>query len=55
MRVWGAECDKCGKLKLFYGAENKGTGTEILREYGWSIGKRTLCPQCKKQKKASDA
>lgn len=51
MRVWGAECDKCGKLEIFYGAANKGMGTEILRSRGWSIGKYTLCPKCRNEKK----
>lgn len=42
------ECDRCGE-KIWYNHIGK---THILRwsrENGWSIGKKHLCPYCRKE------
>ncbi len=43
-------CDRCGYAD-FYHLTNKTEIVRISRRKGWSIGKRHLCPECRKNKK----
>ena len=42
-----AICNRCAKKHVETEAENMTEFKEILRGTGWSIGSRTLCPECK--------
>lgn len=44
-------CDKCGKGRVFDGTMGKTEAIIIMRNRGWSVGKRWLCPDCKRRKK----
>ncbi len=43
-------CDGCGETLCWRKVISKATIVAVAREYGWSIGKYHLCPQCKKLK-----
>jgi hypothetical protein len=38
-----------------YGGPNRNHARRKAREEGWSLGKRTLCPQCNPRHKEGDA
>lgn len=42
-----AECDKCGKKIDSEPYMYKKEFIQMLRRYGWSIGKRCLCYECR--------
>lgn len=42
-----AICNRCAKKRVETEAENMTEFKEILRGTGWSVGSRTLCPECK--------
>ena len=42
-----AICNRCAKKRVETEAKNMTEFREILRGTGWSIGSRTLCPECK--------
>jgi len=50
----GCTCDRCGKEFRFtaitfkYYIPNKTRFIKLARENGWSMGRYTLCPYCKK-------
>lgn len=46
-------CTECGKDTVEY-CHRLTTAVSIFREKGWSIGKRTLCPDCKNNDKDKD-
>ena len=47
MLVTTVFCDKCGIGLWFRGIVPKWLVVKKAREYGWSIGKRHLCPECR--------
>ena len=54
----GYKCDKCGKERLYYGNmdEMMESKTRLIwhaRKNGWSVGKKILCPECRKKRKMS--
>ena len=40
-------CDRCAWRRVETEAENMTEFREILRGTGWSVGRRTLCMECK--------
>lgn len=46
------ECDNCGK-QIWYDHVGKTHIERWNRDKGWSIGKKCLCPDCRKIKKKS--
>ena len=42
-------CDRCG-IAYWSGESSKALAASIMRDKGWTIGKRWLCPNCKKSK-----
>lgn len=50
MIVSGVICDKCKNYHL-YGHTGAVRTAKWAREDGWSIGKQTLCPYCRKKRK----
>ncbi len=44
------ECDCCKKQLRIYGANGIVYVTRHAREFGWSMGKRHLCEECRKKK-----
>ena len=44
------ECDCCGKQLRIYGANGIVFTIRHSREFGWSMGKRHLCDECRKRK-----
>ena len=47
MFVTSIYCDKCGIGLQFSSIEPKWFVVKKAREYGWSIGKRHLCHECR--------
>lgn len=45
-------CDKCGKGIVYSRTMAKNTAIMLMRNKGWSVGKRWLCPDCRKKNKA---
>lgn len=41
-------CDKCGSGYSFPDIEPKYFMIKIVREKGWTVGKKHLCPNCRK-------
>jgi hypothetical protein len=54
MFIAGAKCDKCGILNYAQTIHSKKVITSALRSAGWSVGKRTICPNCKPKRKKRD-
>lgn len=50
MIIAGIVCDKCGD-KLIWHHISKLYIVEWAREKGWSVGKKTLCPKCRRKRK----
>ena len=42
-----ATCDRCGLTYIWAGAASKALVTSIMRDKGWTVGKRWLCSNCK--------
>lgn len=52
----GYFCDKCGKADEYIRdvdkwIPNKTFLIRFARQNGWSVGKKVLCPDCRKKKK----
>ena len=45
-----AECDACGEMEISSVYSLKDWKHKLRHEYGWSIGKVTLCPDCRSKK-----
>lgn len=49
--ISGIACDKCGQKIMWEKAQSKSIIVAIARDYGWSVGKATLCPTHNPRKK----
>ncbi len=47
----GIRCDDCGDEAAWIGVCNKKYIIMWARKNGWTVGKKCLCPQCKKRVK----
>lgn len=45
IRITEVECDDCGYVVNF--TDTKAYAVRTLREEGWSVGSRVLCPECR--------
>jgi len=43
-------CDNCGRGLMYVGLSERQCD-RYSRMHGWGVGKLTLCPECKNQKK----
>ena len=51
MFISGARCDKCKKWNYAERVLSKRELTTAFRKAGWTVGKRTICQDCKPKPK----
>lgn len=47
--IRGVICDCCGEMMYWTSNVSKECIAKIARKKGWTIGKRCLCPECRKK------
>ena len=46
--ISGVKCERCGRTSYYKSIRTKKELTQDLRKLGWSIGKGTKCPNCRR-------